>query len=122
MNTHPERIALPLAAVLSLAAAPALAATGLFGGTNPLQVFIEFMTGPFAYGVVILALVAIAANLAIGGEFTGFARRMPVLVVAGAIVILADNVLTALFGGSSAASVPAGALPHAWPWLPETGP
>jgi len=42
----------------------------------------------------------------IGGEFSGFARRMPIVVVAGAIVILAGNVIKNLFGADRAAEWP----------------
>ena len=118
----PERVArlTPLAtALLLLGAAPALAgtATGLFGGgNNPLQALVDFMTGPFAYGLVIIGIVATGASLVFGSDFSGFARRMPLVAVAGGVVILADNVVNALFGGGAGASIPPDALLQAWPW------
>ena len=104
-----------LATALILIAAPLHAVTSgnIFGGTNPLLTFVEFITGPFAYLVVIVALVATVGTLALGGEFSGFARRMPIIAVAGGIVILADNVLTSLFG-SSGYSVPPDIDLEAW--------
>ncbi len=129
MTIHlPERPALPLAmaAMLLLAAGPALASaqSNLFGGNNPLQVFVDFMTGPFAYGLVIVGIVATGAALVFGSEFSGFARRMPLVAVAGGVVILADNVVTAMFGGGAGFNVPPGMLLQAWPWpaAVEAGP
>ena len=121
MNTRiPERLALlpAMAALMLLAASPAFATatTTLFGGQNPLQVFVNFMTGPFAYAVVILAVIAAGASLAYGGDFSGYSRRFLLVAAAGAIVVLADNVVSALFGGGSAYSVPPDMLLQAWPW------
>ena len=119
MNTQPERPALPLgmAAMLLLAAGPALASaqSNLFGGSNPLQVFVDFMTGPFAYGLVIVGIVATGAALVFGSEFSGFARRMPLVAVAGGVVILADEVVSSMFGGGGF-SVPLDMALQSWPW------
>ena len=97
--------------VLMLSVQPALAADELFGTDSPLLKFIDFIIGPFAYGVVIIALVVTVGVLAIGGEFSGFSRRMPIVVVAGAIVILAGTVITNLFGRDRAADLPTGGVP-----------
>ena len=126
MNFRAERAALPLAMVLPLAAGPAVASatTSLFGGANPLQVFVDFMTGPFAYALVIVGIVATGASLVFGSDFSGFARRMPLVAAAGAVVILADNVVNALFGGGAGVGVPPDMPLQAWPWPDgaETGP
>ena len=121
MRRLPERVALLTAATALLlsAAAPASAgtATGLFGsGNNPLTALVDFMVGPFAYGLVIIGIVATGASLVFGSDFSGFARRMPLVAVAGGVVILADNVVNALFGGGAGASIPPDALLQAWPW------
>lgn len=123
MNTQlPERLALLRAAtalLLLLAASPALATGGdiFSGGTdNPLTNFIEFMTGPFAYAVVILALLAAAASLAYGGDFSNWSRRLLLVAGAGGIVIMAENVVTNLFGASTGFSVPPDMLFQPWPW------
>ena len=106
MNTQrPERLALLPAAtafLLVMAASPALATGGnifVGGGGDPLQNFVSFMTGPFAYAIVILALLAAGAALAYGG-----------------IVIMAENVVQNLFGASRAFSVPPEMSLQAWPW------
>ena len=88
------------------ACAPALAADNIFGSGSPLTQFVDFVTGPMAYAVVIVALVITVGTLALGGEFSGFARRMPIVVIAGGIVILADTVIGTLFGGARAFTVP----------------
>lgn len=113
------------AAVALLAAEPASASvTGanIFGGVDPLGVFVSFVTGPLAYGVVIVGLLATGASLIFGSDLSGFARRMPLVVLAGGVVIVADNVVNALFGVGSGFSVPPGMALHAWPWPEGTGP
>ncbi len=97
-----------LTTLLAIAAEPALAADEMFGTDSPLLKFVDFMVGPFAYGVVIIALVVTVGALSVGGEFSGFARRMPIVVVAGAIVILASTVIKNLFGADRAADLPIG--------------
>ena len=95
-----------LTALMAIAAEPAMAEDKFFGTDSPLLKFVDFMTGPFAYGVVIIALVVTVGALSVGGEFAGFARRMPIVVVAGAIVILASTVIKNLFGADRAAVWP----------------
>lgn len=122
MNTQrPERLALLRAAtalLLLLAASPALAAAGnIFqGGQNPLANFIAFMTGPFAYGVVILALLAAGASFAYGGDFSGWSRRFLLVAGGGGMVVMAETVVSNLFGASTGFSVPPDMALLAWPW------
>ncbi len=98
----------PLAAasLATVTGSAAMAADNIFGGGSPLTQFVDFVTGPMAYAVVIVALVITVGTLALGGEFSGFARRMPIVVIAGGIVILADTVIGNLFGGSRAFTLP----------------
>lgn len=100
-----------LLAVL-LTSQPVWAGDDIFGTDSPLTNFVDFIVGPFAYMVVIVALVVSVGILALGGEFNGFARRLPIIVVAGGIVILADTVLGNLFGGSRAFTLPPIAMAH----------
>lgn len=104
------RLLLSCAFALGLLALPGAAWAGdnIFGTDSPLTKFVDFTTGPFAYMVVIVALVATVGVLALGGEFSGFSRRIPIVVVAGGIVILAQTVLGNLFGAGRAASLPPG--------------
>lgn len=118
MTIQAERLALPLAALLLIAADAAAAATStnFFGGTNPLQTFVDFMTGPFAYAVVILALLAAGGSLVYGGDFSGYSKRFLLVAAAGAVVAFADQVVNALFGGGVGFAVPPDMLLQAWPW------
>ena len=113
----PERLTLATALLL-LTAAPALASAtdALFGGNNPLQDLVDFVTGPFAYAAVILGLVVTFASLVFGGDFSGWSRRALLLAVAGAGVILAENLVSVLFGGGAGANVPPDMLVQPWPW------
>ena len=118
MKRHLETAPVPLvghrllscALALGLLALPdaAWAGDNIFGTDSPLTKFVDFTTGPFAYMVVIVALVATVGVLALGGEFSGFSRRIPIVVVAGGIVILAQTVLGNLFGAGRAATLPPG--------------
>lgn len=97
-------------------AALATATSTLFGGNNPLQVFVNFMVGPFAYAVCVLGIICCGAALIFGGDFSGWSRRFLLVAIAGGIVALAGNVVSSLFGGGTGFSVPAEMLAHAWPW------
>ncbi|MYG26984.1 MAG: hypothetical protein F4213_13335 [Boseongicola sp. SB0677_bin_26] len=120
MTIQAERLALPLAALLLLSpeAATAGAATQFFGGGNPLQVLVDFFTGPFAYVVVVLALLAAGGSLVYGGDFSGYSKRFLLVAAAGAVVAFADQVATALFGTGTGFTVPPDLLLEAWP-LPD---
>lgn len=118
MTIQAERRALSLAGLLLLSAEAAAASTttSFFGGTNPLQVFVDFMTGPFAYAVVILALLAAGGSLVYGGDFSGYSKRFLLVAAAGAVVAFADQVVGALFGAGVGFDVPPDMLLQAWPW------
>ena len=118
MTIQAERLALPLAVLLLLSAEVAVASTttSFFGGQNPLQVFVEFMTGPFAYAVVILALLAAGGSLVYGGDFSGYSKRFLLVAAAGAVVAVAAQVVGALFGGGVGFAVPPDMLLQPWPW------
>lgn len=118
---RPERLALLRAAtalLLLMAASPALATAGnIFGsGQNPLTNFVAFMTGPFAYAIVILALLAAGAAFAYGGDFSGWSRRFLLVAGGGGMVVMADTVVSNLFGASTGFSVPPDMLFQPWPW------
>ena len=93
----------------------AVAADNLFGGSSPLTRFIEFITGIFAYMLVIVGIVVTLGGLILGSDMSGFSRRAPLVVVSGAVLILADTLVGTLFSGTAGAEIPA-AL---WPWVPE---
>ena len=120
MNILLERHALLAASTALpalLAADPALASAqdNLFGGANPLQTLVTFFTGPFAFAAVMLGFIGAGAALLYGGDFSGWTRRILLLAAAGAVVMLASNVVTNLFGVTGY-SVPPDMLLQAWPW------
>ena len=105
MKPFPTVAAAGLAAVL---AAPALAgADQIFGSSSPLERFADFVTGPFAYVSVIAGLVTTAYMWVMGGELSGFARRMPIIAIAGGLILAAESVVGNLFGTTSGYELPA---------------
>lgn len=120
MKLPAERLALFMAAIpLLLSAEPAFAtltSTNIFTSRNPLETLVNFMTGPFAYGLLIIGIVATGASLIFGTDFSGFSRRMPLVAAAGAVLILADELVQVLFGAQAGFSVPPDMVLQAWPW------
>lgn len=84
----------------------ALAADNLFGTTSPLQRFITFITGIFAYMLVIVGVIITLGGLIMGNDMSGFSRRAPLVVVSGAVLILADVLVGALFGAQGGFDLP----------------
>ncbi len=91
---------------------PNLAGATETSGTSwdtPLENIRNAITGPIAYTISILAIVVSGAMLAFGGEINEFARRMIMLILVVALVMLAIQFLSELWGTSGAeiASPPA---------------
>ena len=82
---------------------PAFAADNIFGGRSPLTRFIEFITGIFAYMLVIVGIVLTLGGLILGSDMSGFARRAPLVVVS------ADLMVGSLFGAQGGYEMPASA-------------
>ncbi len=85
----------PLLAIATLR--PVLASTG--GGLpwdTPLQTLQNDLTGPVATAVSVLALFAAGAALVFGEELGPFVRRVLLLVIAIALLVLGSNFLSAL--------------------------
>ena len=81
----------------ALSARPALASTG--GGLpwdTPLQTLQNDLTGPVATAVSVLALFAAGAALVFGEELSHLVRRVLLLVVAIALLVLGANFLSVL--------------------------
>jgi type IV secretion system protein VirB2 len=102
----------------SLAAIVLLSGTGAFAastGTNlpwegPLQTLVTSLTGPVAYAISIVAIVALGAGLAFGGEMSESMRRMLQVGIAVCLVVFAAQVMTSWIG-SAAETAPASMLP-----------
>lgn len=101
-----SRLSLGLLAAALLIADPAWATDEIFGDSSPLTTFIEFITGIFAYMLVIVGVVVTLGGLVFGNDMSGFARRAPLVVVAGAVLILSQTVVANLFGGAAGADLP----------------
>ena len=85
---------------------PAFAADNIFGAASPLATFINFITGIFAYMLVIVGVVVTLGGLILGSDMSGFSRRAPLVVISGAVLILADTMVTTLFTGSQGYELP----------------
>jgi type IV secretory pathway VirB2 component (pilin) len=101
-----------LAAMLLLSGAGAFAAST---GSNlpwegPLQTLVTSLTGPVAYAISIVAIVALGAGLAFGGEMSESMRRMLQVGIAVCLVVFAAQVMTSWIG-SGAETAPAPMLP-----------
>ncbi len=102
----------------SLAAMLLLSGVGAFaqnqGGNlpweGPLQTLVTSLTGPVAYAISIVAIVALGAGLAFGGEMSESMRRMLQVGIAVCLVVFAAQVMTSWIG-SGAETAPASALP-----------
>ena len=112
-----------LLALFLLLPEPAFAADNIFGGRSPLQRFITFITGIFAYMLVIVGLIVTLGGLILGSDMSGFSRRAPLVVVSGAVLILADIMVGALFGaqgGYELPAFPASPVPPPLPVMAQT--
>ena len=97
-----------------------LSGTGAFAANTasnlpweaPLQTLVTSLTGPVAYAISIVAIVALGAGLAFGGELSESMRRMLQVGIAVCLVVFAAQVMTSWIG-SGAETAPAAMLPVA---------
>jgi type IV secretory pathway VirB2 component (pilin) len=93
--------ALGLIALVMLLAADAHAAAGAGGGL-PYEDWMtrirQSITGPVAFGISIIAIVAAGAMLIFGGDMNGFMKTLVFIVLVLAFVIAAQNTLSAITG------------------------
>ena len=96
--------ALPVSAASFFLTSSAFASSS-GGGTlpweGPLTTIKNSLTGPVAFAISLMGLVAGGAVLIWGGDISEFFRRMVYLVMVIALLALATNVMTALFSGAS---------------------
>ena len=89
---------------LVLTAPDAFAATGQGGGL-PYEAWLEkvraSITGPFAFTVGVIALIASGATLIFGGELNAFFKTLIFIVLIMALIVGAQNVMSMLFGASA---------------------
>lgn len=79
----------------------AATATGL-PWESPLDTLRNSISGPVAFTISIIAIIASGATLIWGGEISEFARKMIMVVLVIALIVAANAVLSGLFGTTSA--------------------
>ena len=88
-------------ALLLLMATHAHAASGAGGGL-PYEDWLtrirQSITGPVAFGISVIAIVAAGAMLIFGGDMNGFMKTLVFIVLVLAFVIAAQNTLSAITG------------------------
>lgn len=84
----------------SILLSPELMAAGAGGmpWEAPLVTIVTSVTGPVAFSISILGLVAAGAMLIFGGEISHFLKSMITLVLVISLLVFATGILTSLFG------------------------
>jgi type IV secretion system protein VirB2 len=91
---------LGVAVLCAVACAPTLALASSAGGSlpwdGPLTTLKNDITGPVAFTISLLAMVACGAALLFGGEINEFVRRLIMLVLVAAFIVSVSNLATGL--------------------------
>ncbi len=90
------------AIILLLMTDSAMAAGNNMPWDAPLTKIKNSMTGPVALAISMIGIVVAGGMLIFGGELGEFARRAVMLALVLALLVAANNVLTKLYGSSSA--------------------
>ena len=92
-----------IASILFFVIEPALASTTTgMPWEDPMDTVVDSITGPVAFGVSLLGVVAAGCALVWGGEMGEFVRKIIMLVLVIALIVAAASFLSLLFGGASA--------------------
>lgn len=94
-------IALTAAVLISPQTAIAASSASDVFNTGPLESIINFITGPVARFIAILAVFALGAMITMGQGFQGFGQRVPTVLVGIIFIIGAVNVVDYFVGGSN---------------------
>jgi type IV secretion system protein TrbC len=89
-------LALVALALLHPAAAHAASAGGSLPWDGPLTTLRNDITGPVAFTISLLAMVAAGAALVFGGEINEFVRRIIMLVLVASFIVGVTNLASAL--------------------------
>lgn len=89
-------LALVIGALYSPAAHAAAAGGGGLPWDTPLTTLKNDLTGPVAFTISLLAMVACGAALVFGGEINEFVRRIIMLVLVCAFIVGVTNLASAL--------------------------
>ena len=88
----------------SMLFSPELMAAGAGGmpWEAPLTTIVTSVTGPVAFTISILGLVAAGAMLVFGGEISHFLKSIVTLILVISLLVFATGILTNLFGVGAA--------------------
>jgi type IV secretion system protein VirB2 len=89
-------LALVVLALLHPDAAHAASAGGSLPWDGPLTTLRNDITGPVAFTISLLAMVAAGAALVFGGEINEFVRRIIMLVLVASFIVGVTNLASAL--------------------------
>ena len=84
---------------------PELMAAGAGGALPweaPLTLIVTSITGPVAFGISVIGIVAAGAMLIFGGEIGQFLKSVIILVLVIALLVFATQFLTSAFGIAAA--------------------
>lgn len=99
-------LATTLIVVPDLASASITTSDILEGSTNPIQKFMNFLTGGFAVALAIIGIIAFGAMVMFGQNFEGLARRIPLLIIGLAMILGATGVVTRISNSDGMIFVP----------------
>ena len=68
--------------------------TGELPFETPLKKLTASLTGPVAFGISLIGIIAAGAALIFGGEMSGFLRSMVFLVLVIAVIVNASGIIT----------------------------
>lgn len=77
-------------------------ATGGLPWEGAMTKLVASITGPVAFGISVIAIVAAGAGLIFGGEISGFLKSVLILALVIGMIVAATGVLSGLFGTSGA--------------------
>ena len=102
----PDRALFCLGVIVIALLAPDVAWAASSGGgglpwETPLQTLRDSITGPVAYAISLMGVVAAGAALVFGGEINDFIRRIIVLVLVISLIIFSTNILSTLFNAGA---------------------
>jgi type IV secretion system protein VirB2 len=79
---------------------------------SPLKTLRESFSGPVAFAISLIGIIVCGCMLIWGGEINEFARRMIMVVLVVAVIVLANSLLTGLFTNAETLTAPAGYMKH----------
>jgi type IV secretion system protein VirB2 len=90
-----------IALIATMVFSPELMAAGAGGAMpweGPLTIIVTSITGPVAFGISVIGIVAAGAMLIFGGEIGQFLKSSVILVLVIALLVFATQFLTSAFG------------------------